>query len=331
MTTEVIPQKTEELKEGFSYSSRPKPLQARRKYRNELNNGDAGYGNLMFDRRIVRGNTYAQSTLPITAQENPIDLQRKAEKKRAREARKRHSEHEMRSKSPLPVDGRRHQPVQTELYLEELTDRIEESDITCQTDLFIDRPPTPLFVPAKTGSDISTQILPNDLFNFDLEVKPILEVIVGKTVEQSLLEVMEEEELENLREQQRRFHEARKREQLATQRLEEQERRLTDERERRITQQREVRRKEKETAEKIAARAYSQNYLMDMIPIVFGKLKDSGFFYDPVARDIESNFIPSLIKNVQSKCDEAELARIVMDELLRKVVNERMEAYSGTK
>ena len=49
---------------------------------------------------------------------------------------------------------------------------------------------------------------------------------------------------------------------MATQRLEEQERRLTDERERRITQQREVRRKEKQTAEKIAARAYAQNYLM---------------------------------------------------------------------
>lgn len=105
------------------------------------------------------------------SKENPIDLQRKAEKKRAREARKRQSEHEMRSKSPPPVDGRRHQPVQTELYLEELTDRIEESDITCQTDLFIDRPPTPLFVPAKTGSDVTTQILPGDLFNFDLEVK----------------------------------------------------------------------------------------------------------------------------------------------------------------
>jgi len=328
MTTEVIPQKTEELKEGFTYASRPKPLQARRKYRHDLNNGEAGYGNLMFDRRIVRGNTYAQSTLPITAQENPIDIQRKAERKRARDARKRQTDHDMRTKSPAPVDGRRHQPVQTELYLEELTDCIEESEVTCQTDLFLDRPPTPLFKPAKIGSDIATQILPGDLFNFDLEVKPILEVIVGKTVEQSLLEVMEEEELENLREQQRKFHEARKREQLATQRLEEQERRLTDERERRITQQREVRRKEKETAEKIAARAYSQNYLMDMIPIVFGKLKDSGFFYDPVARDIESNFIPSLIKNVQVKCDEAELARVVMDELLRKVVQERMEAYS---
>lgn len=40
------------------------------------------------------------------------------------------------------------------------------------------------------------------LFDFDLEVKPILEVLVGKTIEQSLVEVMEEEELANLRAQQ---------------------------------------------------------------------------------------------------------------------------------
>merc|ERR1711911_333477 len=66
--TEIIPQKTEELKEGFSYSSRPRPLQARRKYRNEPGQAE-GYRNLMFDRRIVRGNTYArEDVLPVTAQ-----------------------------------------------------------------------------------------------------------------------------------------------------------------------------------------------------------------------------------------------------------------------
>ena len=35
----------------------------------------------------------------------------------------------------------------------------------------MDRPPTPLFVPAKTGADVSTQILPGDLFDFDRDVK----------------------------------------------------------------------------------------------------------------------------------------------------------------
>lgn len=46
----------------------------------------------------------------------------------------------------------------SELYLEELTDHIEAAHVECQTDAFLDKPPTPLFVPAKTGKDVSTQI-----------------------------------------------------------------------------------------------------------------------------------------------------------------------------
>ena len=37
-----------------------------------------------------------------------------------------------------------------------------------------------------------------------------------------------------------------------------------------------------------------------MIPAVFGKLKDSGFF-DPIARDNEINFMPNLLSKVKSK------------------------------
>ena len=53
--------------------------------------------------------------------------------------------------------------VQTELYLEEITDRVEEADIQTQTDAFLDRPSTPLFVPAKTGMDVATQIEEGDV------------------------------------------------------------------------------------------------------------------------------------------------------------------------
>ena len=67
------------------------------------------------------------------------------------------------------------------------------------------------------------------LFDFDIEVKPILEVLTGKTIEQSLLEVMEEEELANLRSQQRAFEELRNAELVEQQRLEEQERRHREE------------------------------------------------------------------------------------------------------
>jgi len=60
--------------------------------------------------------------------------------------------------------------VQTELYLEELTDRVEEEDVAVQTDAFLDRPPSPLFIPPKTGVDVATQILDGELFDFDIEV-----------------------------------------------------------------------------------------------------------------------------------------------------------------
>ncbi len=113
----------------------------------------------------------------------------------------------------------------------------------------MDRPSTPLFVPAKTGVDVATEILPNDvshqnlpylseisnvlfikntpfqLFDFHIEVKPILEVLVGKTLEQALLEVCEEEELTSIREKQLQMEEIRAADLMEMQRLEERERR----------------------------------------------------------------------------------------------------------
>lgn len=83
--------------------------------------------------------------------------------------------------------------VQTELYLEELTDAPQETDAEAQTDAFLDRPATPLYVPLKVGADAATQIEVGELFNFDVEVEPLLEVLVGKTMEQALQEVCEEE------------------------------------------------------------------------------------------------------------------------------------------
>lgn len=69
----------------------------------------------------------------------------------------------LRLGSPPPVRGRKHEPVQTELYLEELFEHPDTTDMTTQTDLFIDRPKSPFYYPAKTGIDASTQIYPGDV------------------------------------------------------------------------------------------------------------------------------------------------------------------------
>mgnify|MGYP000152981385 CR=1 FL=1 len=136
-------------------------------------------------------------------------------------------------RTPSPVEGRRHIDIQTENYLEELSDRVPEVEEATQTEAFMDRPPSPLFIPTKTGVDKETQILPGDLFDFDLEVEPILEVLVGKTLEQGLMEVLEEEELENIRKHQEEFEQIRNAELAEVQRLEEEVKRKDQEKVRR--------------------------------------------------------------------------------------------------
>ena len=64
--------------------------------------------------------------------------------------------------------------VQTELYLEELSDKIPEANAGTQTDAFLDRPPSPFYVPQKMGVDVATQVFEGDLFVFDYEVETVV-------------------------------------------------------------------------------------------------------------------------------------------------------------
>ena len=78
-------------------------------------------------------------------------------------------------RTPPAVAGRVHADIQTETYLEELADAPPAEDAATQTDALPDRPPSPLFVPAKAGVDAGTQIAHGELFDFDLEVEPTSE------------------------------------------------------------------------------------------------------------------------------------------------------------
>lgn len=61
-----------------------------------------------------------------------------------------------------------------------------------------------------------------------------------------------------------------------------------------MKQQREIVKKEKETSDKIAARAFAQSYLADLVPTVFGTLSDNGYFYDPVERG-KKNYLLNMV------------------------------------
>merc|ERR1719487_2267358 len=141
--------------------------------------------------------------------------------------------------------------IQTDSYLEELTERTVEFEAETQTDFLLDRPPSPLFMPAKIANDIETQIEVGELFDFDVECEPVLEVLVGKTLEQGMMEVLEEEELESLRRHQEEFEQRRNAELLEVQRMEAAERRRTDEMERRMQQAKAQKEQEQQTMQKV--------------------------------------------------------------------------------
>ncbi|KAK9816840.1 hypothetical protein WJX72_005799 [[Myrmecia] bisecta] len=287
----------------YTHSAEPKAVTQRKaKYRDQE---ELMYpSNLMFDRRVVRGNTYASQVLPAEPPALPLNTSTKQPTKQSvRPA--------PAPRTPEPVAGRKHMDIQTDSYLEELTDVVAEAEISTQTDAFMDRPPTPLYIPKKTGVDANTQIDDGDLFDFDFEVEPLLEVLVGKTLEQGLLEVMEEEELAAMRAHQAHFEQVRNAELAAVQRMEAAERRKMEEKERRLEQARRRAAAERDLREKVAANSFARGYLRGLMGTVFGRLYDSGFFYDPVQREVETEFLPWLKAEALQALDSLAQARAV--------------------
>jgi len=136
---------------------------------------------------------------------------------------------------------------------------------------------------------------------FELEVEPILDVLVGKTLEQSMMEVMEEEELAELRAHQEDFVQLRNAELAETQRMEEAERRKFEEKERRLSEERERVQKEKILKEKISAAAFAKNYMGGIESSVLDRLSKLAYFYDPVEREVETEFMPWIAELASQK------------------------------
>uniref|UniRef100_A0A8D0E9T1 Radial spoke protein 3 n=1 Tax=Salvator merianae TaxID=96440 RepID=A0A8D0E9T1_SALMN len=222
MTSVILSQEASSIPtRTYSYSSRPRAVQIKKHYprstvTSDLEDGPVRYGNLMYDRRVVRGNTYAAQTLPW-------------------------------------------------------------------------------------------------LFDFDLEVIPVVQVLVGKCIEQACLEVTEEEELANLHAHQIAYQELRNAEIAEMQRLEARERRHKEEKERRKAQQAETKLLQSAVSEKVGARAFALQYLSNLIPAVFNSLQRKGFYYDQILREVEHGFLPYVINGIDLRIEKRMLGRIMTD------------------
>jgi hypothetical protein len=149
-----------------------------------------------------------------------------------------------------------------------------------------------------------------------MEVEPILEVLVGKTLHVAMLEIMQEEELEAIRVQQEEFETIRNIELAEVQRLEAEIKRKAQEKERRIQQEKKRLEERRRLEETIAARQFTNQFLGELHNNVFDMLEEQGHFYDPVQKEIEEVLMSKLVKGVQQGADCYEAAAQVAAELL---------------
>jgi len=184
---------------SYHYSSNPQPIKGKKsKYReNEVPL------NIMSDPRVIRGST--------TVLAKKLTAAKDSENNNVVAAKDSTSVDEVIvSRGTYRFDVKPFSGIDLSSYLtEQISYASALGDNTTQTDVFLKRPPTPDYVPRKTGVDISTQVDDvRDLFRFDLEVKPIVDVMVQKTLEQALFEIRAEEELFRISQEADKFYEA---------------------------------------------------------------------------------------------------------------------------
>ncbi|KAH7293866.1 hypothetical protein KP509_28G046000 [Ceratopteris richardii] len=260
--------------------------------------------NLMFDPRVIRG-----PTQPHQHKKPEHSIHDHPATKKLNKAKVACSTKNALMTSSEPCTTRKHLDVQTDAYLEEFVEKVSEFDMDTQTDPFLDRPPTPLFIPQKSGPDAGTQIEEGELFNFDDEVEPILEVLVGRTLEQSVMEVMEEKQLANLHAYQEHFEQIRAAELVATQRMEAAERRINEERTKRVEQEKKRLEEEEKTKQKTEVQMYVRGYLKNMTDSIFRTLQKLNYFYDPVEKEVEELYLPFLSSEIDEQMSNINTAR----------------------
>jgi len=132
-----------------------------------------------------------------------ISLEQKNPKNNKKKAKKKEINSYISNKDKLfiPKPERVHQGINIFRNLIEEEKKIVMVDLGIQSDEieYDEIENEKKFLPQKLGKDEATQIMDGDLFDFDKDVQPLLTVVVGKTLEQSMLELEQEQEIENLK------------------------------------------------------------------------------------------------------------------------------------
>mmetsp|Transcript_66351 Transcript_66351/g.154170 ORF Transcript_66351/g.154170 Transcript_66351/m.154170 type:complete len:451 (+) Transcript_66351:74-1426(+) len=316
----------------YTFSSAPKPVVGTRKKYRDPGEDTTLYRDLKetcitWDKRVHRGNTYSVYTQNAVREA----LQQESETPPTMTASSR-ARRRQRPKEPklfdMPLPEHERIPVDLTKHLTAKEEVVETGTVEAQTDEFLPEPPREMLQPQKTGVDAETQVVDGELFVFDLEVEPILDVIVNKTLEQSLMEVEEEHELEKLAEFKAEWY---KRQQNMMREWQEQvdaEWERWEEKEQLMEAKRVEKKREARVLLKIQAINAAKQHLSRVVPDAISDLQEVAF-PDMKGMAINRVFLPQLFGLVQQEVQSMRRAQQQMNELVVPLMRKRASAQAS--
>ena len=196
---------------------------------------------------------------------------------------------------------------------------------------YVDKPPTPVFVPLPPGIDEEIQVIDTELFDYQLEVEPILQVIVGKTLEAARMEVIEEYERDLHLQHVREFEIRKEAELLECQRKENAQERRDKEKNRRQLQETTFKDQNKRTQQKLLARILSKDLLADMKQESLQILKDRGNLRHPSETAMQVHCWPLLQQKVNKVHAALKNREFILDDTLMWIVGQLMHQNDNAR
>eukprot|EP00435_Cladocopium_sp_Y103_P064210 s365_g25.t2 len=315
----------------YSFSSAPKAV-TRKKYREPGDVEPGLYRNvketcISWDKRVHRGNTYSMYTQNAIKEAIETAQKQQAEKKGS------HTRNHYRNLDIIPGSQGSQEPSIFDMPLPEhervavdLTKHLVANEqppqmevMESQTDEFLPEPPQEQYQPQRTGIDACTQVEDGELFDFDREVEPILDVLVMKTLEQSIMEVEEEHELAAMSQFKSAWYERQRAYPAAWREQVEEEWVRWHEKELVLTKARAQKEKDARLRLKIQAVNIAREHLSTLVPDAKTYLKELAF-PDPDDLDIQRHFLPSLFQKVEQEVSAMKQAQSQIDALAAECV-----------
>lgn len=324
----------------FNFAAEPHVVRSKKKYRNgdtqEFEQENIGYQNVMFEKRVVRGNTYSQYMVSNSeADAAPY----KSKQRMANRTNKKNTQQSFNENSDAAASRQRFEPPPNACFAEAYTDEGVETetdlppchDATTQTEWIIEKKIPDLSMPVYTGISKETQIYPSDnLFDFDYESEPIVQVLVSRCLEESRIEVCEESELQVLKERQDFIKKHNKNEQTNLKALQQRELQKHKDHEKLMADKRRHKAQLIDVHQHMVARVYSKRFVEDIQRSSFDILDSMCMFLDETEKTIKDQFMPWLYEETIHDLKKVSSTNLKVESFIDKIEQDIVQMHKTT-